>query len=225
LRAVLVGAPNVGKSSILNRLAGDDRAIVTALPGTTRDALREEIRLGPLQIELVDTAGLRDSGDAIERAGMLRTKREIAGADLLLLVLDDREPTPPPLADAAAGTPRLLVRNKIDLSGAVAGDAADGVHVSALTGAGFPALVQRLLASAEALTGEGRFTARRRHVDALTRAAAALAAGRALHRDGAGDELVAEELRTAHAALGEITGAVHSDELLGAVFATFCIGK
>ncbi len=227
LRAVLVGAPNVGKSSILNRLAGDERAIVTALPGTTRDVLREELTLGPLQIELVDTAGLRDSDDVIERAGIARTHREIEGADLLLVVLDDGgqggEPDLPPGLDADA--PRLLVRNKVDLSGARAGDAADGVRVSARTGAGFPELVNALLARADVLSGEGRFTARRRHVAALRRARDALAAAAALHEAGRGSELVAEELRLAHEAVGEITGTVRSDDLLGAIFATFCIGK
>jgi len=233
LRAVLVGAPNVGKSSILNRLAGDERAIVTALPGTTRDALREDVRIGGVQIELVDTAGLRDSGDAIERAGMERTRREMEAADLVVVVLDDRdgddrdagarEQTQPLGLDP--DTPRLLVRNKIDLSGGDAGDADGAVRVSALTGAGFPALVSTLVARADALTGDGRFTARRRHVAALDRARDAVAAAAALHRGERGAELVAEELRVAHDALGEITGAVRSDDLLGAIFATFCIGK
>jgi tRNA modification GTPase len=225
VRAVLVGAPNVGKSSILNRLAGDERAIVTSVPGTTRDLIRQEVWLEGMHLELVDTAGLRDSADEVERAGMQRTRDAAQEADLLLVVLDDSDPDAVPPPGLGAGARRVTVRNKIDASGAAPGTTGDEARVSARTGAGFSELVQLLAARADALAGEGAFTARRRHVDALARARAALAEAVRLHGDDAGQELVAEALRAAHAALGEITGAVCSDDLLGAIFATFCIGK
>jgi tRNA modification GTPase len=225
VRVVLVGAPNVGKSSILNRLAGDERAIVTSVPGTTRDLIHQEVWMEGMHFELVDTAGLRDSADEVERAGMARTRDAARSADLLIVVLDDTCPGsgPPPGLPATAA--RVTVRNKVDASGTEPGAEGDEARVSAHTGAGFPELVRLLVAHADTLAGDGAFTARQRHVDALTRARSALATAAQLHRLDAGQELVAEELRAAHGALAEITGAVRSDDLLGAIFATFCIGK
>ena len=221
VKAVLIGAPNVGKSSLFNRLAGEDRAIVTDLPGTTRDALSVDLDLDGLLVRLVDTAGLREAADAIEAEGVARAERAAASADIVLRVVDDRH-GPPPGAGAAG---EVLVRNKSDLSGAEAGTVAPGtVRVSAVTGAGIAALVAALKAAAGYNVGEGAFTARRRHVEALGEAAAALRRAAACLATAEG-ELLAEELRDAQAALGAIVGATTTDRLLGEIFATFCIGK
>jgi len=223
LQVVLVGAPNVGKSSIMNRLAGVDRAIVTAHPGTTRDVLRESVRIGAAQIELLDTAGLRDSDDEVEQAGMRRTREQAQAADLVLLVSDPRQPAP---AQAAiAGVQAVTVHNKVDLSGEAAGVRGGEAWVSALTGAGFDALLALIEARAAAQQQAGPFTARARHVEALEEAGRGIDTARALLAAGGGAELVAEELRRAQGALGTITGEVGSDDLLGEIFATFCIGK
>lgn len=217
----IAGAPNVGKSSLLNRLVGKDAAIVTDVPGTTRDTVRESLHVGGVPVHLVDTAGLRDSPDPVERIGIERAQAAAEAADLVLYVVD-----------ATAGGSRssvpgaLLVRNKIDLSGHPEGAVAGGVNISALTGAGIPELRAAMLERVGASAGsEGLFSARRRHLDALDRAASALADARAEAKAGVGLELVAEHLRLAQHALGEITGEFTSEDLLGAIFSTFCIGK
>lgn len=222
LRVVLVGEPNVGKSSVLNRLAGEERAIVTAVPGTTRDLIRESVSLDGATVELIDTAGLHASDDVVEQAGMARTREQARHADLLLLIEDDCAPAAPACLDLDAAADVLRVRNKIDLSGAEAGGFDGGVRVSALSGAGFEALHAAIAARAERLGGDGLFTARRRHVEALEEC---LCCVRSARETQGGTELVAEELRRAHGALGRITGAVSSDDLLGLIFASFCIGK
>ncbi|HEX7062646.1 MAG TPA: tRNA uridine-5-carboxymethylaminomethyl(34) synthesis GTPase MnmE [Woeseiaceae bacterium] len=231
-RVVIVGRPNAGKSSLLNRLAGQEAAIVTEVAGTTRDVLRERIDLDGLVVELVDTAGLRSDPDRIEAEGIRRAREALASADAVL-VLRDASAGPdgglPPDEPLPAGVPVLLVDNKIDLTGAAAGAGAGepaAVAVSALTGAGFADLRARLRAMAgQGDVGEGTFTARRRHIDAISRAFTHFTDGRdALERTGAG-ELLAEELKLAHDALGEVTGRVTSDDLLGRIFAEFCIGK
>lgn len=232
LHAVIVGPPNVGKSSLLNVLAGSERAIVTDIAGTTRDLLRETVRLDGVELTLVDTAGLREGGDAIEREGIRRARAEVARADLALVVLDARAPDHGRRAveAAIAGVPRRLwLHNKADLLAAKARPVdSDHVWISAHTGAGIEVLRAQLrrLALGEAHEGaDGPFTARARHVEALGRAAAQLQdARRALRQEEALD-LTAEALRGGHDALGEITGRLAPDALLGHIFSTFCIGK
>ena len=231
LHAVLVGPPNAGKSSLLNALAGSERAIVTDIAGTTRDTLRETIRIDGLELTLVDTAGLREGGDAIEREGMRRARAEMQRTDLAIIVLDARDPQAghAAVADAIAEVPlQLWIHNKSDLLEALPADIdANVVHVSAATGQGLDLLHTRLREQASGSAGdsvEGEFSARARHVEAIT-----LAIG---HAERAEAELVhehlelaAEELRLAHEALGEITGRMSADDLLGRIFSSFCIGK
>ena len=230
LHAVIVGPPNAGKSSLLNALAGSERAIVTDIAGTTRDLLHEVVRIDGVELTLVDTAGLREGGDAIEREGMRRARDELARADLAIVVLDARdvETGRNAVTDAIAGVPRQLwIHNKSDLLRAAAPfDTGERLHVSARTGAGLEALHARLrvLAQGEGEAGEGAFTARARHVDALRQAQSELALAREqLDHDAL--DLAAESLRHAHDALGEITGHVRADDLLGHIFSSFCIGK
>lgn len=228
LHVVIAGAPNAGKSSLLNALAGEERAIVTDVPGTTRDLLRERIRIDGIELTLVDTAGLRDAPDAVEREGIRRARAELAKADLVLAVVDATMPAAAALP-LPPGVPVLWLHSKCDLLGVVPAplSRADGRHlwVSARSGAGLDGLRAALREAAGLGDGvEGSFSARARHVEALRRGAEALAraAGRLHH--GAG-ELAAEELRQAQDALGEISGRVDADALLGRIFGDFCIGK
>ena len=237
LHAVIVGPPNAGKSSLLNALAGRERAIVTEVAGTTRDLLQEQVHVEGVELTLVDTAGLREGGDAIEREGMRRARGELARADLALVVLDARDPAGSlaAVADSIVGVPEtLVVHNKADLLHAhppAAGADADGpILVSARTGEGLDMLRAAL---ARAVTGAdgtasgaagGEFTARARHVQALREADSELAQARQwLASEQL--ELAAEALRLAHDALGSITGRVDADTLLGHIFSTFCVGK
>ncbi|HEY5612871.1 MAG TPA: tRNA uridine-5-carboxymethylaminomethyl(34) synthesis GTPase MnmE [Lysobacter sp.] len=234
LHAVIVGPPNAGKSSLLNALAGSDRAIVTDIAGTTRDLLHEVVRIDGVELTLVDTAGLREGGDAIEREGMRRARNELERADLAIVVLDARDPVAgtAAVAGAIAGDARTLwLYNKSDLleGETVPSMAAhhDALYVSAHTGAGLDRLHARLrdLAQGEGSDGgEGAFTARARHVEALLRARAELNDAR-VHLDQEALDLAAEALRGGHDALGEITGRVRADDLLGHIFSSFCIGK
>ena len=231
IQVVFAGRPNVGKSSLLNRLAGEDRAIVTPVAGTTRDALREPIQIDGVPITVVDTAGLRESSDEVERLGVERTWREVTRADVVLAVLEaDRGIGPEDrelLARLPTEGPRILIFNKVDLvPGAVAGRptaAASEVWVSAKTGAGLEELRRMLLQTAGwSAAGEPVYLARERHLRAMERARRHLEeASRQLERW----EFFAEELRLAQAALAEITGEFSADDLLGEIFARFCIGK
>ncbi len=236
LRVVIAGQPNVGKSSLLNALAGAELAIVTPLPGTTRDRIAQTIQIEGVPLHIVDTAGLRsdaEAGDEVERIGIGRSWDAIAEADAVLFLHDlgRLNDTDYQAADAAiaarlpAGVPLLQVYNKADLPGTAT--PAGGIALSVRSGSGLDALRASLLQQAGwQAAPEGLFIARQRHVQALRRTAVHLqqAQAHAAARDTALD-LLAEELRLAHRALGEITGAVSSDELLGVIFAGFCIGK
>jgi tRNA modification GTPase len=257
LRVVLAGQPNVGKSSLLNALAGAELAIVTPIPGTTRDRISQAIQVEGVPLHVTDTAGLREpheAADAVERIGIERSWQAIAQADVLLLLHDLSRRGDPAyeaadarlraqLAQHAGAVPRIDVFNKADLQpgaapapapAAQAGDAEapqaaaeTPLVLSALTGQGLDALRAALLRQAGwAPAAEGLFTARARHVDALRRTRAHLAAAQAIVDSPAPAlDLLAEELRLAHRALGEITGAFGTEDLLGAIFSSFCIGK
>lgn len=222
----IIGPPNAGKSSLLNRLAGEDAAIVTDIPGTTRDLLKVDLVLDGLPVRLVDTAGLRVGGDPVEKEGMRRARAEADRADL---ILELRDLSTGQAANCTFGRERtLVVGNKVDLTSITPGcspDDARAVHTSCLTGAGIREL-KALIKQQVGFTGESAaFSARNRHLAALGGAAAALRNAAQLVQARASGEVVAEELRLAHLALGEITGEVSSDDLLGSIFATFCIGK
>jgi len=229
LRIVIAGPPNAGKSSLLNALVGHDAAIVTAIPGTTRDVLREFIQLDGLPLHVVDTAGLREDADLVEQEGIRRAHGEMARADRVLWVLDDREGEDAGTTDLPDGVPVTRVRNKIDLTGTAAGLRAGDpptVAISVATGAGMDALREHLKACAGYHgAGEGEFLARRRHLDALERVRGSMQQARAALLARRAGELAAEDLRQAQQALGEITGAFTTDDLLERIFSTFCIGK
>ncbi len=236
LSVVLAGPPNAGKSSLLNALTQQDSAIVSAIPGTTRDVLHERIAIDGLPLHVLDTAGLREGGDELETEGMRRARRAMERADRVLLIVDDAvtgdEASVGLLRQLPERTPYTLIRNKIDLTGrspALALSPSGGAPVLALsakTGAGLELLRTHLKACAGfQAAGEGTFIARRRHLQALARAQERVRAARGeLERSRAG-ELVAEELRLAQRALGEITGEFTTDDLLGKIFSSFCIGK
>jgi tRNA modification GTPase len=233
LSLVIAGRPNAGKSSLLNALTGQERAIVTAIPGTTRDLLREQIEIDGLPIHLVDTAGLRDAGDAVEQEGVRRAREQLAQADHALWVFDGME-DPDDIGFAASDLPPGIgvtrVRNKVDLSGNAPRLDRDGdlveIALSAKTGTGVDLLRDHLkqLVAYEG-TGEGEFSARRRHLEALDRVGSALLAGREALLGGRAGELLAEDLRQAQLALTAITGEFTADDLLGEIFSSFCIGK
>ncbi|MET4692273.1 tRNA uridine-5-carboxymethylaminomethyl(34) synthesis GTPase MnmE [Endozoicomonas lisbonensis] len=238
MTVVIAGRPNAGKSSLLNALAGRETAIVTDIAGTTRDVLREHIHIDGMPLHVIDTAGLRETDDKVEQIGVERAFQEIEDADRVLLMVDGTGTDAmnphdiwPDFVDRLPSKDKLtVIRNKIDLTGEQAGiEDADGVpvvRVCAMGEHGLDALREHL----KACMGyegamEGGFSARRRHLDALRRAGEFLDNGRLqLEYMGAG-ELLAEDLRHAQKALGEITGQFSSDDLLGRIFSSFCIGK
>jgi len=240
IHVVIAGRPNAGKSTLLNRLTGRDSAIVTDIPGTTRDVLREQIHLDGMPLHIIDTAGLRDSSDVVEQEGIRRAWQEIEQADRILYLLDDQLLDHGQRISAEdlqllqqlreAGPGITLVRNKIDLTGHEPGlEQHNGdtlLFLSARTDEGMDLLRDHLKQCVGYQSaGEGRFMARRRHLQALQRALDHVQTGaRQLSQHAAG-ELLADDLRVAQEALGEITGAFVADDLLGRIFASFCIGK
>ncbi len=231
IHVVLIGQPNVGKSSLLNKLSGEDIAIVTPVAGTTRDTLKNEIQIGGVPLHIIDTAGLRETEDEVERHGIARTWKAVENATLALLLLDAqqgmRAQDQQILEKLPAGIPLLKVFNKIDLAGLASGQVEDvgsnSLYISAKTGDGIPALRQYLLQAAGwHATGEGVFAARERHLLALAEVRNCL--GRA-EENLAQPELLAEELRLAQESLNSITGEFTNEDLLGEIFSRFCIGK
>jgi tRNA modification GTPase len=235
MTVVIAGRPNAGKSSLLNRLAGYDVAIVTPIPGTTRDVLRERIDIDGMPLHVLDTAGLRESGDEVETEGVRRAQVEIARADRVLFVVDaETDPDARAFSEEKARLPKdvplTLVFNKCDLAtGLPVSDTISGpprVLISALTGDGLDLLRAHLKMTMGFTTAEaGTVSARQRHLDALSRARAHMEEAERQLKDRRAGELVAEELRASHQALGEITGEFTTDDLLGRIFSSFCIGK
>jgi tRNA modification GTPase len=234
MTVVIAGRPNAGKSSLLNRLAGYDAAIVTAIPGTTRDVLRERIAIDGMPLHVADTAGLRDEADVVEAEGIRRARQEMTRADRILYVVEGQHGPEPvaverEIATLPADVPVTLVVNKIDLL-AIASRYEQSqpprIYVSAITGEGID-LLREHLKECMGFQGadSGTVSARRRHLDALARADRNLQEARRQLLDQRAGELMAEELRQAQQALAEITGDFTSDDLLGRIFASFCIGK
>jgi tRNA modification GTPase len=241
IRVVLAGAPNVGKSSLLNALAGEDVAIVTPIAGTTRDTVRARVSVNGLPVEIIDTAGLRDTDDPVEKIGIERTRAAIAEADLALLLIDASDVNnniDELVRELPASLPRIVVANKVDLLGAPVGAALPRllVHdhrfaaqpllqISAKTGEGIDALRKEIADAVGFDQREsGTFSARERHVAALKATLGHIDSAKQ-HLDHIALELFAEELRLAHERLGEITGEFTADDLLGEIFSRFCIGK
>ena len=230
MHLVIVGRPNAGKSSLLNALAGQETAIVTDIAGTTRDVLRERINLDGMPLHIVDTAGLRESDDPVEKIGIERAWQEVHKADLIVLLVDDTQPDDPEnaviLAKLPERLPRLTVHNKVDLSGKTAGKQGEHVYISAKQGLGMEALKAELKTRmGYQRESEDTFIARRRHLEALSATQTAVENAEYQLRTFNAGELMAEELRTAQDALGQITGKFTSDDLLGEIFSSFCIGK
>jgi len=228
-KIVLTGKPNVGKSSLMNRLARESVAIVTDVPGTTRDVVKQAINIGGLAFEFADTAGIRESADVIEREGIERARREMDTADLIIRVVDDTEAHESEREHIDNAAPEIQVLNKIDLSQRAAGalPGSQIVAVSAVTGEGIDALEAAILAALGRSTDTATtpFSARERHVSILMTTQEILQNGIDRFNESGAGEILAEDLRMAHDTMGEITGVVGADDLLGAIFSSFCIGK
>ena len=238
MKVVIAGRPNAGKSSLLNALAGREAAIVTDIAGTTRDVLREHIHIDGMPLHIIDTAGLRDATDEVERIGISRAWTEIEQADRIILMLDSSDPESADLskvrleflAKLPTTLPVTIVRNKIDLNDEQASESEQGgyqiISLSAQTHDGIQLLREHLKQAMGFQTGmEGGFLARRRHLDALEKAAEHLQIGLVQLTEFHAGELLAEELRLVQTYLSEITGEFTSDDLLGNIFSSFCIGK
>jgi len=238
ISVVLIGQPNVGKSSLLNLLSGDDLAIVTPIPGTTRDALKSSIQIHGIPLHIIDTAGLREAGDEVEKMGIARTWKAISGADLALFLVDARADLTPDdraiLEKLPEELPRVVVRNKIDLTHeapekhlqGIGGVEGVVISLSAKTGQGLELLEATLLEIAGWQDAEDTFVARERHLQAIDAGAKHLALARTeLETPAPALELFAENLRLAQNALSQITGEFTPDDLLGEIFGRFCIGK
>ncbi|CAH9019958.1 tRNA uridine-5-carboxymethylaminomethyl(34) synthesis GTPase MnmE [Candidatus Nitrosacidococcus sp. I8] len=234
IRIALIGRPNVGKSSLYNKLVGKDAAIVTQIPGTTRDILCTNIVIEGLAISLIDTAGLRESTDIIELEGIRRARKELDYVDHILLISNHQDGLTEKeyklFNELPKGVQVTLIFNKIDLDHTPASIEQSNlgkiIRVSALTGAGIDLLIQHLKETAGFnINEEGGFSARRRHLNALHKTEAAIELTKAALVKGEFEEIIAEELRQAQNYLGEITGRYYTDDLLGEIFSTFCIGK
>jgi tRNA modification GTPase len=230
-QVVLVGAPNAGKSSLLNRLAGEDVALVSEIPGTTRDAIRQALQVKGVPLHLIDTAGLRETADVVEQMGIARTQLALTRADVVLVLLDESQQRAEPedraiLEQLPVKVPRLYLHNKIDLSGHSSGVEMRGedchLYISAKTGVGMEALQDKLLETIGWHQESGVFMARARHLEALSLGRCHLVEAQ---QQLEFPELFAEELRQAQGALSSITGEFSADDLLGEIFSRFCIGK
>jgi len=233
ITAVIAGEPNVGKSSLLNYLSGKEVAIVTDIPGTTRDVLRNHILIDGMPMHIIDTAGLRDSDDVVEQEGIRRAYREMEQADIVLYVMDASKHSQVDLGflpTAISSRPIIFIRNKIDLMSELPSISAENDHtcisLSAKSGAGIDLLIDQIKNQVgfEA-QNEGIYLARRRHLDALARAQSCVMEGLKQLTYSHSGELAAEDFRQAHRALCEITGEFTADDLLGRIFSSFCIGK
>jgi len=230
ITAVIAGKPNAGKSSLLNQLSGKDSAIVTDIAGTTRDLLREYIVIDGMPIHIIDTAGLRESADIVEQEGIRRAYAEIVKADIVLFVVDATETPLPDLHLFLKNIPPhatvITIRNKIDLLHEKANIEKNNISLSAKQGIGIDLLKNHIKNIAGyQTTQEGVFSARQRHLDALSRAKKFLTDGKLQLENHKASELLAEDLRQAQMSLNEITGEFGSDDLLGRIFSSFCIGK
>jgi tRNA modification GTPase len=229
LSVTLAGLPNAGKSSLLNYLAGYEAAIVTEIEGTTRDVLREHISLRGIPLKITDTAGLRESENPVEREGVRRAWETIAQADVIIYLVDSSKGLTP--ADREnikelAGDNLQLVYNKIDLVDADLPPDPQALYISTLDGSGMELLIAHITGHAADFNQDSQvFMARRRHVDALLRAQKCIHRAGQTFKTTRSGELMAEDLREAQQYLNEITGEFSSEDLLGKIFSTFCIGK
>jgi tRNA modification GTPase len=238
-RAAIIGKPNAGKSSLLNLLLGIDRAIVTDIPGTTRDVIEDTIQLGPVPLTILDTAGLREGRDEVERLGIERTRRSVAEADLLIAIFDSSRPLDSDdsaIVELCGDRAGIALLNKSDLPARLtgedlrkAGTAMPMLAISALNGDGLARLRQELTSAIDALVGPGSESSiaisRGRHRDALAEALRALKAAHESALRAMPPEIVAVDIAAAADALGAITGEVTSEDVLDKIFAEFCIGK